>query len=110
MQKEQIELRLRELQSKKAENSQEISDLQYKLEELNTPTITEEQAIELNERLCTHVDAVDFSDCENYDFEFEIDYDARVQVSHCDPSDLISSLKNEFQEIISDFFKVIDEE
>ena len=49
MQKEQIELRLQELESKKAENLQEITDLETKLAELNTPTITEEQAEELNE-------------------------------------------------------------
>lgn len=111
MQKEQIELRLQELESKKAENVQEITDLKDKLEELNSPTITEEQAEELNERLCTHIDAIDFSDCDNYnDFEFEIDYDNRIRVSHCDPSDLISSIKDEFQEIISDFFKVKREE
>lgn len=110
MQKEQIELRLQELQSKKAENSQEISDLQCKLEELNTPAITEMQAIELNERLCVHIDAIDFSDCDNYDFEFEIDYDNRIQVSHCDPCNLIDAIKEEFQEIISDFFRVKNEE
>lgn len=110
MQKEQIELRLKELEAKKAESFQEISDLQDKLEELNTPTITGFQAIELNERLCTHVDAIDFSNTGNYEFEFEIDYDGRVQVSNFDPCDLIETLKDEFQEIISDFFKVIDEE
>lgn len=110
MQKEQIELRIKELEAKKAENFQEISDLKDKLEELNRPTITEEQAVELNERLCTHVDAIDFSDCNNYDFEFEIDYDNRLRVSHCDPCDLIESIKDDFQEIISDFFKVRDEE
>jgi len=110
MQKEQIELRLKELESKKAENMQEITDLQDKLEELNAPAITEEQAIELNERLCTHIDAIDFSNTSNYEFEFEIDYDHRVRVSHCDPCDLIESIKDDFQEIISDFFKVRDEE
>lgn len=110
MQKEQIELRLQELESKKAENTQEITDLKDKLAELNTPTITEEQAEELNERLCTHIDAIDFSNSDNYDFEFEIDYDNRLQVSHCDPCDLISSIKDEFQDIISDFFKVNHEE
>lgn len=110
MQKEQIELRLKELESRKAENSQEISDLQCKLEELNTPAITEQQAIELNERLCVHIDAIDFSDCDNYDFEFEIDYDNRIQVSHCEPCDLIATIKSEFEEIISDFFRVKNEE
>ncbi len=110
MQKEQIELRLKELEAKKAESFQEISDLQDKLEELNTPTITEEQAVELNEMLCTHIDAINFSDTSNYDFEFEIDYDNRIRVSHCDPCDLIESIKDDFQEIISDFFKVNNEE
>lgn len=110
MQKEQIELRLQELESKKAENVQEITDLKDKLADLNTPTITEEQAEELIERLCTHIDAIDFSDSDNYDFEFEIDYDNRLRVSHCEPCDLISSIKDEFPDIISDFFKVNHEE
>ena len=110
MQKEQIELRLKELEARKAESFQQISDLQDKLEELNAPAITEEQAIELNERLCTHIDAIDFSDTSNYEFEFEIDYDGRVRVSHWDPCDLVESIKDEFQEIISDFFKVNNEE
>jgi len=117
MKKEQIEMRIAEIGSlildshkEQSEYTGELTSLQNDLAMLNAPTLTEEQATELNDRLCDHIDQMDTTDLGNFDFEFEIDYDNRIQVSNFDCSDLMEGIKNEFQEVIADFFKVEGEE
>ena len=117
MKKEQIEMRIAEIgtlvlnsQKEQSNYTGELASLHSELAMLNAPTLTEEQAVELNERLCDHIDSMDNTDSDNFDFEFEIDYDNRITVSHFDCTDLMEGIKNEFQEIISDFFKVEYEE
>jgi hypothetical protein len=113
MKKEQIEMRIKEIgtlvldsQKEQSNYTGELASLHNELAMLNAPTLTEEQAVELNDRLCDHVDSMDNTDVGNFDFEFNIDYDNRIEVVNFDCSDLIEGIKNEFQEVISDFFKV----
>ena len=117
MKKEQIEMRIKEIgtlvldsQKEQSNYTGELASLHNELAMLNAPKLTEKQADELNDRLCNHIDNMDNTDADNFDFEFEIDYDNRLTVSHFDCTDLIEGIKNEFQEIISDFFKVEPEE
>jgi len=117
MKKEQIEMRIKEIgtlvldsQKEQSNYTGELASLHSELAMLNAPKLTEEQATELNERLCDHIDRMDTTDLGNFDFEFDIDYDNRVSVSNFDCSDLIEGIKDEFQEVISDFFKVEEDE
>jgi hypothetical protein len=117
MKKEQIEMRIKEIgtlvldsQKEQSNYTGELASLHNELAMLNAPTLTEEQAVELNDRLCDHVDSMDNTDVGNFDFEFNIDYDNRIEVVNFDCSDLIEGIKNEFQEVISDFFKVEGED
>lgn len=113
MKKEQIEMRIKEIgtlvldsQKEQSNYTGELASLHNELAMLNAPTLTEEQADDLNKMLCNHIDSVDSTDSDNFDFEFEIDYDSRIRVSHFDCSDLMEGIKDEFQEIIAEFFKV----
>ena len=117
MKKEQIEMRIKEIgtlvldsQKEQSNYTGELASLHSELAMLNAPKLTEEQADELMRLFGEHIDTVDITDTDNFNFEFEIDYDNRIQVSHFDCTDLIEGIKNELQEIISDFFVVDMEE
>ena len=45
------------------------------------PKITQDQMTEIQDAIYTVVNNVDFTDCNNYDMDFEIDYDNRIAVS-----------------------------
>ena len=63
-----------------------------KLEDINKPELTPLQFDLINEAIERGVDDFDFSDTENFDIEYGIEYDGRV---HCESHDL-----NETQELI----------
>ena len=46
------------------------------------PRITQDQMTEIQDAIYTVVNNVDFTDCNNYDMDFEIDYDNRITVSN----------------------------
>ena len=46
------------------------------------PKITRDQMTEIQDAIYTVVNNVDFTDCNNYDMDFEIDYDNRIAVSN----------------------------
>ena len=46
------------------------------------PKITQDQMTEIQDAIYTVVNNVDFTDCNNYDMDFEIDYDNRIAVSN----------------------------
>tara|TARA_B110000037_G_scaffold176206_1_gene201081 strand:- start:78 stop:443 length:366 start_codon:yes stop_codon:yes gene_type:complete len=46
------------------------------------PRITQDQMTEIQDAIYTVVNNVDFTDCNNYDMDFEIDYDNRIAVSN----------------------------
>ena len=117
MKKEQIEMRIKEIgtlvldsQKEQSNYTGELASLHNELAMLNAPKLTVEQADELNDKLCDHIDSMDNTDSDNFNFEFEIDYDNRIAVSHFDCSDLMEGIKNEFQEVVADFFKVGEDE
>ena len=117
MKKEQIEMRIKEIgtlvldsQKEQSNYTGELASLQNDLAALNAPKLTEEQADELSEILSNCIDEVDGRDVGNFDFEFEIDYDNRIQVSNFDCSDLMFNIKEELNEAIANFFVVNTEE
>jgi len=63
---------------------QELEYAKKQLAEVNKPVLTGEQLDAINEAIETAVDEYDFSDIENYDKDFELDYDGRVQLCNFD--------------------------
>ena len=46
------------------------------------PRITQDQMTEIQDAIHNVVGNIDFTDCHNYDMDFEIDYDNRIAVSN----------------------------
>jgi len=64
---------------------QEDLDLAKKqLSQVNKPILTGLQLDEIQETIESAVGNFDFSDLDNYDKDFELDYDGRVQLSNFD--------------------------
>jgi len=62
----------------------DLSLAKKQLAEVNKPVITAAQLDDIQEAIEYAVGNFDFDDADNYDKEFELDYDGRVQLSHLD--------------------------
>ena len=80
MLEEQIVASTSEMMSVQADLKQAAKDLAN----INKPVLTPEQLDDIQEAIEYAVGDFDFSDDNNYDKEFELDYDGRVQLSNFD--------------------------
>ena len=62
----------------------ELEITKKQLADVNKPELTGLQLDHIQEAIEKAVDEFDFDDVENYDKEFELDYDGRVQLQHFD--------------------------
>ena len=88
---------------------QDLAVAQNALKVADRPRITQDQMTEIQEAIYTVVNNVDFTDCNNYDMDFEIDYDNRIAVSNMEfnnSDDIADDLCSE----IECLFNVIDTE
>ena len=79
------------IQEKTADASRfqdELKTTQKKLEDINKPEITPMQFDLIQEAIERGVDEYDFSDTDNFDIEYGIEYDGRV---HCESHELSDS-------------------
>jgi len=67
-----------------AGNLDELAQAKKELKDFNKPELTSLQFDNLYEAVEKGVSNFDFSDEDNYDKEFELDYDGRVQLSNFD--------------------------
>jgi len=75
------------LQTSKSNATEYQTDLDIankQLADINKPVLTGLQFDNINEAIEKSVGEFDFSDLDNYDKEFELDYDGRVQLSNFD--------------------------
>ena len=86
-----LELKIAGLEKAIEEKTTDASRFQDELEitkkqlaDVNKPELTSLQLDHVQEAIEKAVDEFDFDDVENYDKEFEIDYDGRVQLQHFD--------------------------
>ena len=91
MNKEQLEVNIAALQllvnettDKSKEFTAQLEQAKKDLADVNKPVLTGSQLDDINEAIEYAVGDYDFSDCDNYDKEFELDYDGRVQLSNFD--------------------------
>jgi len=89
MTKEELQLKVNELtQSLDTFNKntemlkQDLAVAQNALKVADRPKITQDQMTEIQDAIHDIVNNIDFTDCNNYDMDFEIDYDNRIAVSH----------------------------
>ena len=93
------------LQTSKANATEYQTDLDIankQLANINKPVLTGLQLDNINEAVEKAVGSFDFEDMDNYDKEFELDYDGRVQLSNFDftnAQDLIEMIVEEVHKL-----------
>ena len=89
--KEELEQAIEMLDAMVVSNTSEMISVQAdlkgakkELENLNKPELTTYQIEQVEDAITSGVSDFDFSDQDNFDKEFELDYDGRVQLSNLD--------------------------
>ena len=79
-----LEKVIKEQQESAEQYKVELADTKKKLEDINKPELTPLQFDLITEAIEEGVGEFDFSNTDNYDKEFGIDYDGRVTLDHFD--------------------------
>ena len=113
MTKEQLETNLaalkllqQEQMDKLTDHKVQISLLEKQLEDFNKPELTPMQLDNIQEAIEKAVENYSFSDCDNYEVDFSLDYDGRVQLESIDLQDtyqlvemIVDKVHNLFKEV-----------
>jgi len=91
MNKEQLEVNIAALELLVNETTDKSKDFTAQLEQakkdladVNKPVLTPSQLDNIQEAIESGVGDFDFSDHDNYDKDFELDYDSKIQLSNFD--------------------------
>ena len=79
-----LEKVIQEKQADFSRYSDELKIAQKQLKDINKPAITPMVMDEISEAIESAVEDFDFSDDDNFEKEFEIDYDSRIKLSNLD--------------------------
>ena len=91
-------------------DTQDLEQAKKELASFNKPELTGSQLDDINEAVEKAVGNFDFDDVDNYNKEFELDYDGRVQLSTLEfenAQDLIEAIVEKVQEL---FVEIDDED
>jgi hypothetical protein len=112
MNKEELELKVKELtaaltqfETDQASLKGQLNKAKSDLEDINKPVISKETVDAIRDAVANAVGHFSFDNCENYEYDIEIDYDNRLQLSNIElnyTDDLEESICGE----IEDLFKV----
>jgi len=112
MDKEQLETNLAALKllinehnDKSTDYKNQVADLEKQLEDYNKPELTSAQLDDIQCAVESALENYSFSNCDNYEVDFSLDYDGRVQLENIDLSDtyeltemIVSKVHNLFKE------------
>ena len=113
MTKEQLETNLAALKLLQNETNDKLTDhkvqislLEKQLEDYNKPELTPTQLDDIQCAVESALENYSFSNCDNYETDFSLDYDGRVQLESIDLSDtyeltemIVSKVHNLFKEV-----------
>ena len=99
-----LELLQNETNDKLNDYKAQISMLQKEIDDYNKPAITPAMMDEIERAIETAVEDFDFSDDDNFEKEFEIDYDNRIRLSNLEFNNSCD-LVQEIAEKVLDLFK-----
>ena len=114
MTKEQLELKVKELtaalaqfETDQQELTKQLNQAREDLENVNKPVITKETRDEMRQQVYEAISNYDFSNTENYEYDFEINYNNQLELSN-----LEFNYTDDLEEAICDYvesvFKVQD--
>jgi len=115
MHKEQLETNLAALKLLISEHNEKTTDyqnqvagLEKQLEDINKPELTPAQLDDIQRAVESALENYSFSNCDNYETDFSLDYDGRVQLESIDLQDtyeltemIVSKVHNLFKEVPS---------
>lgn len=114
--KEELEKRIKELTVLIEESSSGVKNLvdeqnklTKQLEDINKPKLSNEDLSKLMDIVERAVDNFNFDDADNYECDFEIDYDNRIQL-HSISFDEQHKITSDVAEAIEDFFNIQEDE
>ena len=94
MSKEQLETNLAALELLQNETNDKLTDYKAQIaqvkrdiEDLNKPELTPAQLDDIQCAVESAIENYSFSDCDNYETEFSLDYDGRIQLESIDLQD-----------------------
>ena len=100
-----LELLQNETNEKLNDYKQQISILQKQIDDYNKPELTPMQLDNIQCAIESAIENYSFSDCDNYEVDFSLDYDGRVQLESIDLQDtyeltemIVSKVHNLFKE------------
>ena len=102
-----LELLQNETNEKLQDYRQQISILQKQIDDYNKPALTPLQLDNIFEAVDKAVENFSFSDCDNYEVDFSLDYDGRVQLENIDLQDTYQ-LVEMIVDKVSNLFKEVD--
>ena len=112
MTKEQLELKVKELtaaltqfETDQTALAKQLQEAKVQLADVNKPVISVEIRDQIREAVCEGIRGYQFDNADNYDIDFELNYDNRVEVSNIDfnyTDDLEENICSE----IEDLFKI----
>ena len=85
----------------------ELAIVEKQLQDYDKPALTPVQLDAIFEAVDKAVENFSFSDCDNYETEFSLDYDGRVQLESIDLQDRYE-LVNTIAEKVQDLFQEVD--
>ena len=104
--KELLEATVKGLEEKISQLNMDLKGKQKELEDVSKPEMTEEMYGNLEEIVEEAIGYFDFSDSENYDIEYELDYESRVQANSLEFNSA-TELNEKIMKQIEDHYKVI---
>jgi len=114
MTKTELESKIKELEASKetynslqTKNMQELAELRNAIDDLNKPTITKDTVTLIENAVEEALKHVSFDDIENYSYDFEINYDNRIELSNIgfDGADEVAEAVVDY---VQDIFNIID--
>ena len=91
----------------------DLARAEQELKDIDKPELTSLQFDNLYEAVESGVSGYDFSDSDNFDYEFGIDYDNRVQLENFDISnstDLVEAIVEEVNKLFTEKFDTTEDD
>ena len=115
MTKEELQRRINELTTDLARGESEtehckkaLGDAQRRMAVVDRPKVTPDQIREIQDAIWQVIRNTDFTDSNNYDVDFEIDYDNRISISSMEFN--CEEIAEEICEEVSSLFNIINPE
>ena len=105
--KELLEATVKGLEEKISQLNMDLKSKQKELEDVSKPEMTEEMYGNLEGIVEEAIGNYDFSDSENYDIEYELDYDAKISASSLEFNSA-SDLAEKIMSKIDKTYKLVD--